>query len=86
MFVGRQKYGDQVKADTILQDVMREIYVPPTANSLPTRFTSFLPTPRPPVRLYVLRERDLYFSVVTGTHYGTKTPPDQQPTKLCAGV
>jgi hypothetical protein len=25
------------------------------------------------------RERDLYFSVVTGTHYGTKTPPDQQP-------
>ena len=32
------------------------------------------------------RERDLYFSVVTGTHYGTKTPPDQQPTKLCAGV
>ena len=28
-----------------------------------------------------------YFSVVTGTHYGTKTPPDQQPsfTKLCAG-
>ena len=22
------------------------------------------------------RERDLYFSVVTGTHYGTKTPPD----------
>ena len=32
------------------------------------------------------RERDLYLSVVTGTHYGTKTPPDQQPTKLCAGV
>ena len=22
------------------------------------------------------RERDLYFSVVTGTHYGTKTPPE----------
>ena len=32
------------------------------------------------------RERDLYFSVVTGTHYGTKTPPDQQPAMLCAGV
>jgi hypothetical protein len=32
------------------------------------------------------RERHLYSSVVTGTHYGTKTPPDQQPTKLCAGV
>ena len=27
------------------------------------------------------RERDLDFSVVTGTYYGTKTPPDQQPTK-----
>ena len=26
------------------------------------------------------RERNLYFSVVTGTHYGTKTPPGQQPT------
>jgi hypothetical protein len=25
------------------------------------------------------RERDLYFSMVTGRHYGTKTPPDQQP-------
>src|SRR5258706_14541345 len=33
-----------------------------------------------------LRERDLYFSVVTGTHYWTKTPPDQQPTNPCAGV
>ena len=32
------------------------------------------------------RERDLYFSVVTGTYYETKTPPDQQPTKLCAEV
>ena len=31
------------------------------------------------------RERSI-FSVVTGTHYGTKTPPDQQPTTLCAGV
>ena len=31
------------------------------------------------------RERNLYFSVVTGTHYGTKTPPDQQPTKLSQG-
>ena len=25
------------------------------------------------------RERYLYFSVVTGTHYGTKTPPGWQP-------
>ena len=32
------------------------------------------------------RERDPYFSVVTGTHYGTKTLPDQQPTNPCAGV
>ena len=32
------------------------------------------------------RERDLYFSVVTGTHYRTKTPPDQQPATLCTGV
>ena len=32
------------------------------------------------------RERHLYFPVVTSAHYGTKTPPDQQPTKLCAGV
>ena len=31
------------------------------------------------------RERDLYFSMVTGTHYGTKTPPGQQPANLCAG-
>ena len=31
------------------------------------------------------RERNLYFSVVTGTHYGTKTPPDQQPTKVSQG-
>ena len=27
----------------------------------------------------------LYFSVVTGMHYGTKTPPGQQPMKLSAG-
>ena len=31
------------------------------------------------------RERNLYFPVVTGTHYGTKTPPDQQPTRLSQG-
>jgi len=31
------------------------------------------------------RERDLYFSMVTSTHYGTKTPPGQQPTNLCPG-
>ena len=34
-----------------------------------------------------LREREifLFFSVVTSTRYGTKTPPGQQPTKPCAG-
>ena len=26
------------------------------------------------------RERNLFSAVVTGTRYGTKTPPDQQPT------
>ena len=31
------------------------------------------------------REKYIIFSVVTGTHYGTKTPPDQQPTKLSQG-
>ena len=31
------------------------------------------------------RERNLYFSVVTGTHYRTKTPPDQQPMKVLQG-
>ncbi len=31
------------------------------------------------------REREIYLSVVTGTHYGTKTPPDQQPTNPNAG-
>ena len=31
------------------------------------------------------REKNLYFSVVTGTHYRTKTPPDQQPTELSQG-
>ena len=31
------------------------------------------------------RERNLYFSMVTGMHYGTKTPPDQQPTKVSQG-
>ena len=31
------------------------------------------------------REKNLYFPVVTGMHYRTKTPPDQQPTKLSQG-
>ena len=31
------------------------------------------------------RESNLYFAVVTGTRYGTKTPPDQQPTIPSAG-
>ena len=44
MLVGRQEYGDEVKADTILRDIMRGMSVPPTTNSLPTRFTSFPPT------------------------------------------
>jgi hypothetical protein len=32
------------------------------------------------------RERDPYFSVVTGARYGTKTPPDQQRRALCRGT
>ena len=31
------------------------------------------------------RESNLYFAMVTGTHYRTKTPPDQQPTNPSAG-
>ena len=31
------------------------------------------------------RERDLRSYVITGTRYGTKTPPGQQPTNPCAG-
>ena len=30
--------------------------------------------------IYIKREINLYFSVVTGIHYGTKPPPGQQPT------
>jgi len=30
------------------------------------------------------KERNLYFSMVTGTHYRTMTPPGQQPTYPCA--
>ena len=53
MLVSRQKYGDEVKADTLLRGVVRGASVPPTANPLPTRFTSFPPTvPHPPVRFY----------------------------------
>ena len=33
----------------------------------------------------LMGERDLHFFLVTGTHYGTKTPPGQQPTNLCIG-
>ena len=32
------------------------------------------------------RERDLYFPVVTGAHYGTKTPPGQQPAGRAQGT
>ena len=32
------------------------------------------------------RERFLFFAVVTGTHYGTKTPPDQQPANRAQGT
>ena len=54
MLVGRQKYGDEMKTENILRDAMRGTSVPPTANPLPTRFTSFPPTvPHPPVRLYM---------------------------------
>jgi hypothetical protein len=31
------------------------------------------------------REKDLYSAVVTGTHYGTKTLPDQQPACYAQG-
>ena len=59
MLVGRQEYGDEVKADTLLRDVMRGPSVPPTTNPLPTRFTSFPPrVPPPPLlptnELYIL--------------------------------
>jgi len=54
LFVGRQKYGDKVRADTTLLDVMRGMSVQPTTDLLPTRFTSFLPTfPCLPVHLYI---------------------------------
>ena len=54
MLGGRQKYGDEVKADTILRDVMRGASVLATANPLPTRFRSFPTTaPRPPILLYI---------------------------------
>ena len=56
MFVCRKKYSDEVKADTMLRDVMQGMSVPPTANLLLTRSTSFPPTvPRPPVRLYIAK-------------------------------
>ena len=32
------------------------------------------------------RERCLYFAMVTGTHYRTKTPPDQQPANRAQGT
>ena len=37
------------------------------------------------LRADLKRDIYIYFSVVTGTQYGTKTPPDQQPTGPCAG-
>ena len=37
------------------------------------------------VDINAMREKERGFFVVTGTHYGTKTPADQQPTELCAG-
>ena len=59
------------------------IYFPDSTSSSPmvvSRTISHAPAHRGE------RERETYFSVVTGTHYRAKTPPDQQPTKLCAGV
>ena len=42
MLVGLQGYGDEVKADTILRDIMRGD--DRTTNPLLARFTSFPPT------------------------------------------
>jgi len=42
LFAGRQKYGDKVKAAATLVNVMQGMYIQPTADQLPTRFTSFL--------------------------------------------
>ena len=54
MLVGRQEYGDELKADALLRGIIRGMSVPPTTNPLLVRFTSFPPTvPRPPVRLYI---------------------------------
>jgi len=44
MFVSWQKYGDEVKVDTMAYDINAGDAVPPTANPFPTRFASFLPT------------------------------------------
>ena len=44
------------------------------------------PLIRPPHSLgHWERESHLYFSVVTHTHYRTKTPPGPQPMNLCTG-
>jgi len=55
LFVGRLKYGDKVKADATVLDMMRGMSIQPTADPLPTRFTSFLSTfPCLPVHLYTV--------------------------------
>ena len=54
LFVGRLKYGDKVKADATVLDMMRGMSIQPTAAPLPTRFTSLLSTfPCLPVHLYI---------------------------------
>ena len=50
-----------------------------TAHTFPTHpavnRATWLQTKTAQCPLGVERERDLYYSVVTGTRYGTKTPP-----------
>src|SRR5258706_5702927 len=49
-----------------------------------TPFPAITITIAPPPPPDPERERSIFF-VVTGTHYRTKTPPDQQPTNSCRG-
>jgi len=54
MFVSWQKYGDEVRVDTMPYDINAGDVEPPTANPFPTRFTACIPSvPRPPVRSHI---------------------------------
>jgi len=54
MFVSWQKYGGEVKVDTMAYDINARDVVPPTANPFPTRFTACIPSvPRPPIRPHI---------------------------------